>query len=63
LAEAAHALHVSPNTVHTHLQHVFRKLGVRRQAELAQLIARLPRFAEPDPIEVDDAVGNGLAVR
>jgi DNA-binding CsgD family transcriptional regulator len=63
LAEAAHALHVSPNTVHTHLQHVFRKLGVRRQAELAQLIARLPRLAEPDPIEADNIVGNGMAVR
>jgi DNA-binding CsgD family transcriptional regulator len=47
-AEAARALHVTQNTVHTHLQRVFRKMGVCRQAELARLVARLPPLVEPD---------------
>ena len=46
LARTARLLHLSQNTVHTHLQRVFRKLGVRRQAELSRLIARLPHLAE-----------------
>jgi DNA-binding CsgD family transcriptional regulator len=46
LPEASRALKVSPNTVHTHLQRVFRKMSVRRQAELAQLVAQLPRLAK-----------------
>lgn len=38
----ARTMNLSVSTVRTHLQHVFDKVGVRSQAELAQLIARLP---------------------
>jgi DNA-binding CsgD family transcriptional regulator len=37
--EAAAALFVSPKTVEHHLRNVFRKLGIRRRAELARLMA------------------------
>jgi DNA-binding NarL/FixJ family response regulator len=38
--EAAAALFVSTKTVEHHLRLVFRKLGIRRRAELARLMAR-----------------------
>lgn len=38
----ARALDLSVSTIRTHLTHVFDKIGVRSQAELAQLVARLP---------------------
>jgi len=44
LSEAAQALNVSQNTVHTHLQRVFRKTGARRQAELARIVGNLPNL-------------------
>lgn len=33
--EVAHALHVSPSTVHTHTVHIYDKVGVRSRAALA----------------------------
>ncbi|HEY1258025.1 MAG TPA: helix-turn-helix transcriptional regulator [Stellaceae bacterium] len=63
LAEAARALHVTQNTVHTHLQRVFRKMGVRRLAKLAQLVAQLPRLAEPDAAGKGDDANAGRAIR
>jgi DNA-binding CsgD family transcriptional regulator len=39
----AERLFVSPNTVGTHVRHVFEKLGVRSRTELAGRIARDPR--------------------
>lgn len=41
VAETAGHLRISPNTVKTHLRHVFAKTGITRQAELASLIASL----------------------
>lgn len=38
LQELADALGVTPNTVKTHLQHIFAKTGVTRQSDLARLI-------------------------
>ena len=40
LPETAAALRISKNTVHTHLQHIFRKCGVRRQSELVRVLTR-----------------------
>jgi DNA-binding CsgD family transcriptional regulator len=40
LAEASQRLRISRNTARTHLQHLFQKMGVRRQAELATLLLR-----------------------
>ena len=40
-AEVAVRLHISPGTVRKHLEHIFRKLGVRRRAELARCALRL----------------------
>ena len=36
----AHALRISPNTVHTHLRSVFRKLGVNDQPGLVRVLMR-----------------------
>src|SRR5262249_48330259 len=41
LADTAHRLGISPNTVKTHLGRVFAKTGTGRQAELARIIAAL----------------------
>jgi len=41
VGETASHLKISPNTVKTHLRHVFTKTGITRQAELASLIASL----------------------
>jgi DNA-binding CsgD family transcriptional regulator len=39
LANIANDLDISINTVRTHLNHIFGKLGVHSQAELVQLVA------------------------
>jgi len=36
----ARALRISPNTVHTHLRRIFRKLGVNDQAALVRVLMR-----------------------
>ena len=41
--EAAAALFVSPRTIDTHVNHVFRKLGLRSRVELAREIQRSSR--------------------
>ena len=38
--ESARELRISANTVHTHMPHIFRKLGVRRQAEVVRVLMR-----------------------
>lgn len=38
-AEVAEALHLSVNTIKTHLKRIFRKLSVRTRSELAALAA------------------------
>jgi DNA-binding CsgD family transcriptional regulator len=38
--EIAERLNLTPNTVDTHLQHVYRKLGIRSQVELMRLAAQ-----------------------
>jgi DNA-binding CsgD family transcriptional regulator len=63
LATAARTLHVSPNTVHTHLQRVFRKLGVRRQAELARLVAGLQPLVAPTTIAEGSDAGVADTIR
>lgn len=40
-AEVAVRLCISPGTVRKHLEHVFRKLGVRRRDELSSYALRL----------------------
>jgi DNA-binding CsgD family transcriptional regulator len=41
-AQIAKRLFVTPNTVKTHLQHVYTKLGIGSRAELAAAVARRP---------------------
>jgi DNA-binding CsgD family transcriptional regulator len=41
VAETASQLNLSPNTVKTHLRHVFAKTGVSRRTELSSLMAAL----------------------
>jgi DNA-binding CsgD family transcriptional regulator len=43
VSEIADALGVSESTVKTHLQNIFGKTGVRRQADLIKLVAAHPR--------------------
>jgi DNA-binding CsgD family transcriptional regulator len=38
--ETARALRLSTNTVHTHLQRIFRKVGVNRQAKLVRVLTQ-----------------------
>jgi len=38
--ESAREFRISANTVHTHMRHIFRKLGVRRQAEVVRVLMR-----------------------
>src|SRR5262245_19733141 len=45
IPETAARLNISPNTVKTHLRHVFAKTGANRQAELARLIASFSLFS------------------
>jgi DNA-binding NarL/FixJ family response regulator len=40
--EAAAALFVTPKTIETHLNHVYRKLGVRSRVELVQKLRLTP---------------------
>ena len=40
-AEVAARLHIRPGTVHKHLEHIFRKLRVRRRSELGGHALRL----------------------
>lgn len=63
LARTARLLHLSQNTVHTHLQRVFRKLGVCRQAELSRLIARLPHLGEAGDDRQEQSLGDRPAAR
>jgi DNA-binding CsgD family transcriptional regulator len=48
--EIAERLNLTPNTVDTHLQHVYRKLGIRSQLELMRLASqgKLPPAGGPD---------------
>jgi DNA-binding CsgD family transcriptional regulator len=49
VTEAASLLCISEATARTHVQHIFRKTGVSRQADLIQLIATLmPGARLPD---------------
>lgn len=48
IAETAAQLGLSPNTVKTHLRHVFSKTGTGRQAELARLMASIGLLKAPD---------------
>ena len=40
--EAAVALHISPNTIKTHLARIFNKTGVHSQTALLQLLTTRP---------------------
>ena len=44
--QIAHQLFVSPNTIETHLQHIYRKLGINSQRELIALA----RHSDPQPV-------------
>ena len=46
--EIADARGVSINTVRTQIKEVFRKAGVRRQADLARLLFSMPRLQDPE---------------
>lgn len=46
--EIADARGVSINTVRSQMKEVFRKAGVRRQADLARLLFSMPRLQDPD---------------
>ena len=46
--EIAEARGVSINTIRTQMKEVFRKAGVRRQADLARLLFSMPRLQDSD---------------
>jgi len=48
LAEAAERLEVSINTVRTQIKNLFAKTNTSRQAQLAALLAKLPRVGLSD---------------
>jgi DNA-binding CsgD family transcriptional regulator len=48
VAETAHRLNISPNTVKTHLRRVFVKTGASRQSDLARIMASIAVFGR-DP--------------
>src|SRR5262249_38550330 len=48
LPETAVALRIGKNTVHTHLQHIFRKFGVGRQSELVRVLTRAAAVLSDD---------------
>jgi len=54
LAETAHILQIALATVKTHLQHLFDKTGVRRQATLVALVSSLGL-----PVQIGDATLDG----
>jgi DNA-binding CsgD family transcriptional regulator len=47
IPETATRLNISPNTVKTHLRHVFAKTGASRQAELARLMTSIGLLGDP----------------
>ena len=51
----ADQLVLSPNTIETHLQHIYRKLGINSQRELIALA----RHAEPEPVASGGAQPRG----
>jgi DNA-binding CsgD family transcriptional regulator len=57
----ARQFRMSMNTVHTHMRHIFRKLGVHRQADLVRVLIRagiaLP--AADEGANTDSAAGLG----
>jgi DNA-binding CsgD family transcriptional regulator len=46
--EAASALFVTPKTIESHLNHVYRKLGIRSRVELPRMLAGLAAAPEAD---------------
>lgn len=56
----ATSLVVSESTVHTHLTHIYRKLGINNRLDLLALAARLP--APPAPAEQPTISGPPTAV-
>jgi DNA-binding CsgD family transcriptional regulator len=49
VSEVASNFGIAPTTVRTHLQSVFDKTGVRRQADLAQIAAKAMPPGGPPP--------------
>jgi hypothetical protein len=61
--EAAAQLFLLPNTVNTHLQHAYAKLGVRTRVELARLSDTQSRRSAPGGRRSDHRVRAGPTPR
>jgi DNA-binding CsgD family transcriptional regulator len=53
----ARALRISPNTVHTHLGRIFRKLGVNDQAALVRVLMRAVAVLAANDRDASQAAG------
>jgi DNA-binding CsgD family transcriptional regulator len=53
----AQALRISPNTAHTHLRRIFRKLGVNDQPSLVRVLMRAAAVLPADGREAGQAAG------
>ena len=54
IQSAASALHLSPETLRSHLKHIFRKLGVSRQQDLVRILTEIGLVVREAP-EMRDA--------
>lgn len=59
IQSAAAALHLSPETLRSHLKHIFRKLGVSRQQDMVRILTEIGLVVREAPCKPNGTNPNG----